>query len=89
MPILAFSKFFIPFIIQCDASGIGVGAILMQQGMPLAFLSQAIDEKAPYLSTYEKELMAIVFAVKKWRSYLLGHSFNVQTDQQSLKYLLE
>lgn len=61
----------------------------MQQGMPIVFMSQAIHGKAQNLSTYEKELMAIVLAVKKWRSYLLGHTFRVQTDQQSIKYLLK
>ncbi|RVX03831.1 Transposon Tf2-8 polyprotein [Vitis vinifera] len=88
-PVLALPDFSIPFTIQCDASGIGVGAVLMQQGRPLAYMSQAIHGKALQLSTYEKELMALVLAVKKWRSYLLGHNFKIQTDQQSLKYLLE
>ncbi|WKA11764.1 hypothetical protein VitviT2T_029233 [Vitis vinifera] len=88
-PVLALPDFSIPFTIQCDASGIGVGAVLMQQGRPLAYMSQAIHGKALQLSTYEKELMALVLAVKKWRSYLLGHNFKIQTDQQSLNYLLE
>ncbi|RVW69141.1 Retrovirus-related Pol polyprotein from transposon 17.6 [Vitis vinifera] len=86
-PVLALPDFSIPFTIQCDASGIGVGAVLMQQGRPLAYMSQAIHGKALQLSTYEKELMALVLAVKKWRSYLLGHNFKIQTDQQSLKVL--
>ncbi|RVW59679.1 Transposon Tf2-8 polyprotein [Vitis vinifera] len=88
-PVLALPDFSILFTIQCDASGISVGAVLMQQGRPLAYMSQAIHGKALQLSTYEKELMALVLAVKKWRSYLLGHNFKIQTDQQSLKYLLE
>jgi hypothetical protein len=52
----------------------------MQQGRPLAYMSQTIHGKALQLSTYEKELMALVLAVKKWRSYLLGHNFKIQTD---------
>lgn len=59
----------------------------MQQGRPLSFMSQALKGKNLQLPTYEKELMAVVLAVKKWRPYLLGQSFKVQTDQQSLKYL--
>jgi hypothetical protein len=87
--ILALPNFSQPFIIECDASGIGVGAVLMQANCPIAFLSQALKGKALHMSTYEKELFALVTAVHKWRPYLLGQSFVIRTDQQSLKFLLE
>jgi hypothetical protein len=41
------------------------------------------------MSTYEKELLALVAAVRKWRPYILGHFFTIKTDCQRLKFLLE
>lgn len=61
----------------------------MQEGKPIAFLSKALKGQALFLSTYEKELLSLVTAVQKWRPYLLGRPFKVETDQQSLKFLLE
>ena len=88
-PVLALPDFFRSFIIECDASGKGLGAVLMQDQRPIAFHSQALKDKYLHLSTYETELMALASAVKKWRSYLLGRPFVVKTDHQSLKFLLE
>ena len=88
-PILALLDFDKPFVVECDASGRGVGSVLMQQGKPIAYHSQALKGKNLALSTYEKELLALVIAVKRWRAYLVGRPFTVKIDQQSLKYLLE
>ena len=86
---LALPNFDKPFVVECDASGRGIGVVLMQQVKPIAYHSQALKGKNLALSTYEKELLALVIAVKRWRAYLMGRPFTVKTNQQSLKYLLE
>ena len=65
-----------------------MGAILTQGGGPIAYYSEALKGSALHLSTYDKEMLAIVKAVRKWRPYLLGKPFVIQIDQRSLKFLL-
>jgi hypothetical protein len=77
------------FIVESDASGGGLDVVLMQDKHPIAFYSKAISRRALGRFTYEKELMAIVHAVHKWRNYLLGIKFQIRMDHRSLKYLLE
>lgn len=63
--LLALQDFSIPFIIECDASGTGIGVALQQNGRPIAFSSQALGPKNQTLSTYKRELIAIVCSIKK------------------------
>jgi hypothetical protein len=59
----------------------------MQKGKPLAFFSKSLGPKNSAQSIYEKEAMAILEALKKWRHYFLGNKLIIKTDQSSLKYL--
>lgn len=88
-PVLAMPNFTQPFILEADASGTGLGAVLMQNNRPLAYFSKAIGPKAAGLSTYDKEALAILEALKKWKHYFLGTSLIIRTDQASLKYINE
>lgn len=77
------------FVVKTDTSRLVVGAVLMQEGHPLAFMSQALKGKQLAWSTYEKEMFTIIVAVAKWCPYLMGANFVIRTDHLSLKHMVE
>lgn len=88
-PVLALPNFAIPFAIESDASSTAIGAILLQEGHPLAFVSKALGIKNKGLSTYEKEYMVIILAVTQWRQYMQHSEFLIYMDHRSLSHLTE
>lgn len=86
-PVLALPDFTKTFVIETDASDKGVGAVLLQNGHPLSYISKALGPRNQQLSTYEKECLAILLAIDHWRSYLQHAEFIIKTDQKSLVHL--
>ncbi|XP_039011243.1 uncharacterized protein LOC120140328 [Hibiscus syriacus] len=88
-PVLALPDFGKSFYLETDASSGGIGAVLSQDGRPIAYLSKALSPRHTALSIYEREYLAILMAVSKWRHYLESNPFIIKTDHEPLKYLLE
>jgi hypothetical protein len=86
-PLLALPHFSISFAIETDARDTGIGAVLMQQSRPLAYFSKSLGQSNAAKSIYEKEAMAILEALRKWRHYFLCNKLIIRTDQSSLKYI--
>ena len=86
-PTLRLPDFSKVFEVACDTSGIGIGGVLSLEGHPIAFFSEKLNEARLKYSTYDKELCAVVQALRYWRHYLLPHEFVLFSDHEALKFL--
>jgi hypothetical protein len=75
------------FDVYCDASGTGLGCVLMQDNRVIAYASRALRPHEQNYPTHDLELAAVVHALKIWRHYLMGAHCNIYTDHKSLKYI--
>ncbi|KAH0757160.1 hypothetical protein KY290_020653 [Solanum tuberosum] len=76
------------FTVYCDASGIGLGCVLMQQGRVIAYASRQLKIHERNYPTHDLELAAVVFALKIWRHYMYGVRCKIYTDHRSLQYIM-
>ncbi|KAJ9556411.1 hypothetical protein OSB04_011025 [Centaurea solstitialis] len=76
------------FVVYCDASKLGLGCVLMQNGKVIAYASRKLKVHELNYPTHDMELAAVVFALKIWRHYLYGVKCQIYTDHKSLQYLL-
>ncbi|KAG7572474.1 Zinc finger CCHC-type superfamily [Arabidopsis suecica] len=85
--VLVLPDFLKTFEIECDASGVGIGAVLMQDKRPIAYFSEKLGGATLNYPTYDKELYALVRALQTWQHYLWPKEFVIHTDHESLKHL--
>ena len=85
-PLLYLTNFSKTFEIECDASGVGIGAVLMQDRRPIAYFSEKLNGADLNYPTYDKELYALVRALETWQHYLWPKEFVIHTDHESLKH---
>ncbi|WVZ82821.1 hypothetical protein U9M48_030037 [Paspalum notatum var. saurae] len=86
-PVLAQPDVTKPFDVYCDASGQGLGCVLMQEGRVIAYASCQLRKHEANYPTHDLELAAVVHALKIWRHYLLGNTCHIYTDHKGLKYI--
>jgi hypothetical protein len=86
-PVLAQPDSTQPFDVYCDASGIGLGCVLMQNNRVIAYASRALRTHEQNYPTHDLELAAVIHALKIWRHHLMGAKCNIYTDHKSLKYI--
>lgn len=86
-PTLRFPDFNQLFVVECDASKLAIGAVLSQEGHPVAFFLEKLNEAKQKYSTYDLEMYEMVQALKKWMHYFLPKEFVVYTDHHALSFL--
>ncbi|GJV58322.1 putative reverse transcriptase domain-containing protein [Tanacetum coccineum] len=88
-PILALPEGSEDFVVYCDASHKGLGAVLMQREKVIAYASRQLKVHEKNYTTHDLELGSVIFALKIWRHYLYGTRCTVFTDHKSLQHILD
>jgi hypothetical protein len=86
-PLLQLPDFGKTFELECDASVIVIGGVLLQEGKPIAYFSEKLSRPSLNYSTYDKELYALVRVLETWKHYLWLKEFVIHADHESLKHI--
>jgi hypothetical protein len=86
-PVLIMPDMHKGFDVYCDASHLGLGCVLMQEGKVIAYASRQLWKHEKNYPTHDLELVAVVHALKIWRHYMIGNKCKIFTNHKSLKYI--
>ena len=86
-PLLTLPDFNKVFEVECDASGLGIGAVLSQEGRPIAYFSEKLSGATLNYPTYDIEMYALIRALETWQHYLWTNEFIIHTDHEALKHI--
>jgi hypothetical protein len=87
LPVLAQHDTTKPFDVYCDASGTGLGGVLMQEGRVILYSTRQLRRHEEHYPTHDLELADVVMALQMWHHYQLGNAVHIYTDHKSLKYI--
>ena len=87
VPVLIMPNVTKSFDVYCDASKLGLGSVLMQEGKVISYISRQLRPHELNYPTHDLELAAVVHALKAWRHFLMGRRGEIYTDHKSLKYI--
>ncbi|XP_016732311.1 uncharacterized protein [Gossypium hirsutum] len=86
-PLLALPDFSKTFEIECDASGLGIGAVLTQDERPVAYFSEKLNGAVLNYPVYDKEMYTLIRALETWQHYLWPKEFVIHSDHEALKHI--
>ena len=88
-PMLVLPSSFGRFSVYCDASRVGLGCVLTKHGQVIAYAFRQLKNHEQNYPIHDLEMAAVIFALKIWRHYLYGETYEIYTDHNSLKYIFQ
>lgn len=89
LPVLKYFNHSLPITLSVDSSSTGLGAVLLQENMPVAYASKALTECQTRWAQIEKEMLAIVYACEKFHQYIYGKKITIESDHKPLQHIFQ